>query len=85
MAYPDNEPENLAASQLRAFVERLERLYEESRTIMDDVKDVLGEAHGMGFDKKALKRLVALRRKDPQQRMEEEVILQTYMAALGME
>ncbi|MFW8644380.1 DUF2312 domain-containing protein [Rhizobium beringeri] len=50
----------------------------------DDIKDVYGEAKGMGFDTKILKKVVALRKKDEQERMEEEAILDTYLHALGM-
>lgn len=74
----------VARDQLRAFVERIERLEEEKKTIGDDIKDVYGEAKGMGFDTKQLKKLIAIRRLDDQQRMEEEAILATYMHALGM-
>lgn len=74
----------VARDQLRAFIERIERLEEEKKTIADDIKDVYGEAKGMGFDTKILKKVVALRRKDEQERMEEEAILETYLYALGM-
>lgn len=74
----------VARDQLRAFVERIERLEEEKKTIGDDIKDVYGEAKGMGYDTTALKKIIALRRKDDQERMEEELILDTYLAALGM-
>lgn len=70
--------------QLRSFVERIERLEEEKKTIADDIKDVYAEAKGTGFDTKALKRIIALRKKDEQERMEEEAVLDTYMIALGM-
>lgn len=74
----------VARDQLRAFVERIERLEEEKKTISDDIKDVYGEAKSMGFDTKVLKKLIGLRKKDEQERQEEEMILDTYMAALGM-
>lgn len=74
----------VARDQLRAFVERIERLEEEKSTIANDIKDVYGEAKGMGFDTKILKKVVALRKKDEQERMEEEAILDTYLHALGM-
>ncbi|MCF6368322.1 DUF2312 domain-containing protein [Rhizobium halophilum] len=71
------------AAPLRAFVERIERLEEEENAIKDDKADVYGEAKSLGYDKKALKRVVAARRKDPQQRKEEDLIFETYMHALG--
>lgn len=77
--------ENVAAAELRQFVERIERLEEERQTLADDIADVIGEAKGRGYDTKALKAIVRLRKKDALERMEEETILHTYMAALGME
>jgi uncharacterized protein (UPF0335 family) len=77
--------DTVAKTQLRAFVERIERLEAEKQTITDDVKDVYGEAKGMGFDTKILKKVVALRKKDENQRMEEEAILDSYLVALGMQ
>lgn len=74
----------VARDQLRAFIERIERLEEEKKTIADDIKDVYAEAKGTGFDTKILKKVVALRKKDAQERMEEDAILETYLAALGM-
>jgi uncharacterized protein (UPF0335 family) len=77
--------QNIAASELRQFIERIERLEEEKQTIADDIKDVMGEAKGRGYDTKAIRTILRLRKKDKDERMEEEAILQTYMAALGME
>lgn len=74
----------VARDQLRAFIERIERLEEEKKTIADDIKDVYAEAKGTGFDTKILKKVIALRKKDEQERMEEDAILETYLAALGM-
>ena len=74
----------VARDQLRAFVERIERLEEEKKTIADDIKDVYAEAKGTGFDTKALRKVVALRKIDKDERMEQEAILDTYMHALGM-
>ncbi|WP_110730163.1 MULTISPECIES: DUF2312 domain-containing protein [unclassified Rhizobium] len=51
----------------------------------DDIKDVMGEAKGRGYDTKAIRTIIRLRKKDANERIEEETILQTYMAALGME
>lgn len=74
----------VARDQLRAFIERIERLEEEKAAIADDVKDVYGEAKGMGFDTKILKKVIAIRKLDKDERMEQEAILDTYLAALGM-
>ncbi|WP_306871258.1 DUF2312 domain-containing protein [Neorhizobium galegae] len=74
----------VARDQLRAFIERIERLEEEKKTVADDIKDVFGEAKGMGYDTKIMKKVIALRKKDDQERMEEDLILDTYLQALGM-
>jgi uncharacterized protein (UPF0335 family) len=73
------------AGHLRAFIERIERLEEEKRTIADDIKDVYGEAKATGYDAKAMRKIVAMRRQDHQKRKEEEEILELYLSALGME
>ncbi|ASW07582.1 DUF2312 domain-containing protein [Rhizobium sp. 11515TR] len=81
----ENSVENVAAAELRQFIERIERLEEEKAAIQSDIKDVMGEAKGRGFDTKAIRTIIRLRKKDANERLEEESILQTYMAALGME
>lgn len=74
----------IARDQLKSFIERIERMEEEKKTIADDIKDVYGEAKATGFDTKALRKIIALRKQDEQERMEEEAILDTYLIALGM-
>lgn len=76
--------ETVAAAELRQFIERVERLEEEKRAIQADIKDVMGEAKGRGYDTKAIRTIISLRKKDVNERIEEETILETYMAALGM-
>jgi uncharacterized protein (UPF0335 family) len=73
-----------AKDRLKAFVERIERLEEEKKAIADDIRDVYGEAKGTGFDVKALRTIVRLRKQDTNERKEQEAILETYMQALGM-
>jgi uncharacterized protein (UPF0335 family) len=73
-----------AKDQLKAFIERVERLEEEKKTISDDIKDVYAEAKANGFDVKALRVIVRLRKQDSDERKEHEAILETYMHALGM-
>jgi uncharacterized protein (UPF0335 family) len=73
-----------AKDQLKAIIERIERLEEEKKTIADDIRDVYAEAKGNGFDVKALRTIVRLRKQDANERAEEETILETYMQALGM-
>jgi uncharacterized protein (UPF0335 family) len=76
--------QTVAAGQLRALIERIERLEEEKKTIGDDIGEVYKEAGGVGFDVKAIRTIVAMRRKDPMKRQEDQSILDLYMAALGM-
>ena len=73
-----------AKDQLKAIIERIERLEEEKKTISDDIRDVYAEAKGNGFDVKALRTIVRLRKQDTDERKEQEAILETYMHALGM-
>jgi uncharacterized protein (UPF0335 family) len=73
-----------AKDQLKAIIERIERLEEEKKTISDDIRDVYAEAKGNGFDVKALRTIVRLRKQDANERAEHETILETYMQALGM-
>ena len=76
---------NVAADQLRLFIERIERLEEEKKGIGDDIKDVYLEAKANGYDGKIMRQIVRLRKMQPHDRQEMEAILQTYLAALGME
>ncbi len=73
-----------AKDQLKSVVERIERLEEEKKAISDDIRDVYAEAKGNGFDTKALRAVVRLRKQDKQEREEQDAILQVYLAALGM-
>jgi len=72
------------AGHLRAFIERIERLEEERRALSDDIKDVYGEAKANGFDVKIMRKIVSIRKQDRDKRIEEETILDLYLAALGM-
>lgn len=83
-ATEDQPATKFAKDQLKAFVERVERLEEEKKTISDDIRDVYAEAKGNGFDVKALRAIVSLRKTDANERAEAETILETYMQALGM-
>src|SRR5205809_663694 len=73
-----------AKDQLKAFIERVERLEEEKKALSDDIRDVYAEAKGSGFDIKALRAIIKLRKQDVDERREHEAILETYMHALGM-
>lgn len=70
--------------QLKSIVERIERLEEERKALGSDIKDIYSEAKATGFDSKALRKLIRLRKQDSNERREEEAILATYMSALGM-
>lgn len=80
----DQVATRFAKDQLKAFVERIERLEEEKKTISDDIRDVYAEAKGNGFDVKALRAVIRLRKQDKDERAEQEAILDTYLHALGM-
>jgi uncharacterized protein (UPF0335 family) len=73
-----------AKDQLKAFVERIEKLEEEKKAISDDIRDVYAESKANGFDVKALRQIIKLRKIEPTERDEQEAILETYMHALGM-
>ena len=73
-----------AKDQLKAIIERIERLEEEKKTISDDVRDVYAEAKGNGFDTKILRTVVRLRKQYSSERAEQEALLDLYMHALGM-
>lgn len=73
-----------AKDQLKSIVERVERLEEEKKTISDDIRDVYAEAKGNGYDVKALRAIVRIRKQDANERAEFEAILDTYMHALGI-
>jgi uncharacterized protein (UPF0335 family) len=83
-AVRDEPAHRFAKDQLKAFVERVERLEEEKKAIADDIRDVYAEAKVNGFDVKALRSVVRLRKRDANERKEEEAILETYLHALGM-
>jgi uncharacterized protein (UPF0335 family) len=84
MAEVGHNSAKFAKDQMKAIVERIERLEEEKKTISDDIRDVYAEAKGNGFDVKALRTIVRLRKQDANERAEQETILETYMIALGM-
>ncbi|PTX46528.1 uncharacterized protein (UPF0335 family) [Gemmobacter caeni] len=75
----------VAADELRQFVERVEHLEQEKKDILDQIKEVYAEAKGRGYDTKALRTLIAHRKKDKDQLAEEQAVLDIYKQALGME
>ena len=74
----------VAADQLRAFVERIERLEEEKKALNDDIKDVYAEAKGNGYDVKVMRQVIQMRKQDSNERQEAESLLDLYLHALGM-
>lgn len=80
---PTTKTVGTTADRLRSFVDRIERLEEEKAGLADDIKDVYHEAKGEGFDVKVLRKVISLRKKDPQERAEEEELLELYLSALG--
>ena len=75
---------NVAADQLRLFIERIERLEEEKKGMADDIRDVYSEAKSSGYDTKTMRKVVALRRLESHVRQEADALLETYRAALGL-
>lgn len=75
---------SIAAEELRAFIERFERLEAEKKDAVDAQKEVMAEAKGRGYDTKALRKVIALRKRDKDDIAEEEAVLEIYKAALGM-
>jgi uncharacterized protein (UPF0335 family) len=74
----------LVREQLCAVVERIERLEEEKKAIADDLKEIYQEAKGVGFDTRALRTVIRLRKMDQDERRERDAIVETYLHALGM-
>jgi len=84
MDQPAQGHNSFSKEQFKSIVERIERLEEEKKSIADDIRDVYVESKGNGYDVKALRTIVRLRKQDPNERAEAETILETYMHALGM-
>tara|TARA_Y100001968_G_scaffold166166_1_gene152232 strand:+ start:315 stop:596 length:282 start_codon:yes stop_codon:yes gene_type:complete len=84
--FKDDGKQEASASddRLRLLIERIERLEEEKKGIGDDIKDVYAEAKAVGYDPKIMRKIVALRKMKPDERSEQETLLDTYKAALGM-
>lgn len=76
--------EPVAKDQIRSIIERIERLEEEKASIASDIRDVYAEAKGNGLDVKALRTIVRMRKQDANERAEQEMILDTYLQAMGM-
>ncbi|MDF1506312.1 DUF2312 domain-containing protein [Roseisolibacter sp. H3M3-2] len=77
--------DNVAADQLRLFIERIERLEEEKKGTSDDIKDVYLEAKANGYDTKTMRAIVRLRRLEKNARDEADALMETYRTALGLD
>lgn len=84
MSKAETRAGKIAKDQLKSIIERIERLLEEKKAIGDDIAAVYAEAKANGYDTKALKTIVRMRKEDPNDRAEFEAVLETYMQALGM-
>ena len=79
-----SENYRVTAGELRQFIERFERLDAERKDLADQQKEVMAEAKGRGYDVKVLRKLIALRKREPDDIAEEEAVLEMYKEALGM-
>jgi len=83
----DQQPKDtggIGGQRLMSFIERIERLEEEKAALMEDLKEVYGEAKGVGFDVKVMRKLISLRKMDTEKRRETEELLDLYKSAIGM-
>lgn len=79
-----NDAYNVTADELRQFIERFEQLEAEKKDVTEQQKELLAEAKGRGYDTKVMKKVIALRKRKPDEIAEEEAVLDMYKAALGM-
>ena len=79
-----NVSSTVAAAELRQIIERYEHLDAEKRDLADQMKEVMAEAKGRGYDTKVLRKLIAMRKRDRDDLAEEEAVLEMYRQALGM-
>ena len=79
-----NDAYNVTADELRQFIERFEQLESEKKDVVEQQKELMSEAKGRGYDTKVMKKVIALRKRKPDEIAEEEAVLDMYKAALGM-
>ena len=79
-----NDPYSVTADELRQFIERFEQLESEKKDVAEQQKELMAEAKGRGYDTKVMKKVIALRKRKPDDLAEEEAVLEVYKAALGM-
>ncbi len=83
-AMSNSEINRVTADELRQFIERFERLEAEKKDISEQQKEVMAEAKARGYDTKVMRKVVALRKREPDDIAEEEAVLDLYKEALGM-
>ncbi|NGM47727.1 DUF2312 domain-containing protein [Rhodobacter sp. SGA-6-6] len=79
-----NDPYTVTADELRQFIERFEQLESEKKDVAEQQKELMAEAKGRGYDTKVMRKVIALRKRKPEEIAEEEAVLEMYKAALGM-
>jgi uncharacterized protein (UPF0335 family) len=79
-----NDAYNVTADELRQFIERYEQLESEKKDVTEQQKELMAEAKGRGYDTKVMKKVIALRKRKPDDIAEEEAVLEMYKQALGM-
>jgi uncharacterized protein (UPF0335 family) len=79
-----DEAQSVTGAELRQFIERYERLEAEKKGIADQQKEVMAEAKGRGYDVKVLRKVIAERKKSPDERAEEQAVLEMYLEAVGL-
>lgn len=80
-----NDAGGVSGQRLKAFIERVERLEEEKAGLAEDIKDIMAEAKGVGFDTKTMRKIIRLRKMDAQKRQEEDELLELYKSAIGLD
>jgi uncharacterized protein (UPF0335 family) len=81
----DYSSDEINANQLKALIERIERVEEEMSALKEDRKEIYAEAKGNGFDTKIVRKIIAIRKMDPDRRIEEETLIDLYSAAIGQD
>jgi len=79
-----NDPYAVTADELRQFIERFEQLESEKKDVAEQQKELMAEAKGRGYDTKVMRKVIAMRKRKPDELAEEEAVLEVYKAALGM-
>lgn len=77
-------PANVSGARLKSFLERIERLEEEKKSLAEDIRDIYSEAKSTGFEPKIMRKIVSLRKTNLEKRREEQELLALYMSAIGM-